>query len=329
MPPCSAPARRPPRPSRPRLQWAPRSRPPQRLPLPPRHQPRQHPPLVLLRRSLPPLRPRAGTPVRGGSAIISLDIDPIHLDVQKQVTLWSTQATEHIYDSLTVFDENMEVKPSLAESWETPDPTTYIFHLRKGVKWHNGREFVASDVAYWHERIMDPKIGATQRGSWMVVKQLDIVDDYTVKLSLSKPSASLLALFATMRESAIPNKETVEKNGDLANVAVGTGPFKLAEFVPGDHVRYVRNPDYWVKDLPYLDEFTLKVMPGGGPAYRGATVWADPPGLAQPGRGATSGERVAAHSHAQPQGAGHDDSDQLPSEAVRRRPCAEGALAGH
>jgi peptide/nickel transport system substrate-binding protein len=108
---------------------------------------------------------------------------------------------------------------------------------------------------------MDPKIGATQRGSWMIVKQLDIVDDYTVKLSLSKPSASLLALFATMRESAIPNKETVEKNGDLANVAVGTGPFKLAEFVPGDHVRYVRNPDYWVKELPYLDEFTLKVMP--------------------------------------------------------------------
>jgi ABC-type transport system substrate-binding protein len=181
----------------------------------------------------PPVPKPADTPVRGGSIVIAQDTDPIHLEVQMKVGVPSAQATEHMYDSLTVFDEKMQVQPSLAERWETPDPTTYIFHLRKGVKWHNGREFVADDVAYWHQRVLDPKIGATQRGNWAVITQVDIIDSHTVKMSLSKPSASLLALFATMRESAIPNKETVEANGDLSSVAVGTGPYKLAEFVSG------------------------------------------------------------------------------------------------
>ena len=79
-------------------------------------------------------------------------------------------------------------------------------------------------------------------------------------MTLSKPYASLLDVIASLRGSAIPNKETVEQYGDLATHAVGTGPYKLAEYVPGDFVRYTRNPDYWDKGLPYIDEIVLKLM---------------------------------------------------------------------
>ena len=94
----------------------------------------------------------------------------------------------------------------------------------------------------------------------MIVKQLDIVDDHTVKLSLSKPSASLLALFATMRESAIPNKETVEKNGDLANVAVGPGRSSWPSLCPAT-CPLRPQPGLLGEGPTYLDEFTLKVIP--------------------------------------------------------------------
>ena len=97
--------------------------------------------------------------VQGGKIVIGQEADPVSLDVSKVPNFSSVQAIEHIYESLVTFDENMKVQPALAESWEIPDPTTYVFHLRTGVKWHNGREFVASDVAYWYQRMMDPATG--------------------------------------------------------------------------------------------------------------------------------------------------------------------------
>src|SRR5262249_22999251 len=163
----------------------------------------------------------------------------------------------HAYESLVNFDADMKIVPALAESWETPDPTTYVFHLRKGVKWHNGREFIASDVVYWYERMMDPATAAPYKSSYVGITKVDPVDNYTVKTTLGKPNASLLALFASLRGSAIPNKETVQQYGDLTTHAVGTGPYKIVEFTPGDTVRYMRNPDYWDKGLPLIEEMTL------------------------------------------------------------------------
>jgi peptide/nickel transport system substrate-binding protein len=200
-----------------------------------------------------------GAPVQGGQVVIGQDLDPVHLEVQKGVTVQSAEATENVYDSLTVFDENMQIQPSLAENWDTPDPQTYVFHLRKGVKWHNGREFVADDVVYWYNRIMDPQIGASQRGNWEVVKAIDVLDPYTARFNLSRPFADLLAQFATMRESAFPNKETVEQYGDLSTHACGTGPYQVAEFQPGNFIRYTRFADYW-GNKPNLDEIVLKIM---------------------------------------------------------------------
>ena len=219
--------------------------------------------------------------VQGGKLVIGQEADPVSLDVSKVPNFSSVQAIEHIYESLATFDENMKVQPALAESWEIPDPTTYIFHLRKGVKWHNGREFVASDVAYWYQRMMDPATAAPYKSSFAPIAKVDIVDQYTVKMTSSKPYASLLDVLASLRGSAIPNKETVEQYGDLATHAVGTGPYKLAEYVPGDFVRYTRNPDYWDKGLPYIDEIILKLMVDEDQRIAALRAGPDSHGLAQ------------------------------------------------
>jgi peptide/nickel transport system substrate-binding protein len=202
----------------------------------------------------------AATGSPGGKVFIAQEADPISLDVSKVTAFSHVQAVEHIYESLVTFDERMQIQPSLAESWEIPDPTTYVFKLRRGVRWHNGREFVAGDVVYWHERMMDPATAAPYKSSYVAINRVEPVDDYTVRMTLAKPYASLLAMLASLRGSAIPNKETVQQHGDLATQAIGTGPYKLAEFVPGDIVRYVRNPDYWDKGVPLIEEMTLKVM---------------------------------------------------------------------
>ncbi len=210
----------------------------------------------------PAAAPKAAEPpASGGKIVIGQDVAPVNLDVQRSGSFPSVEAFEHIYESLARFDENLQVQPSLAESWETPDPTTYTFHLRRGVKWHNGREFVASDVVFWHQRVSDPKIGSPDRPTFSPIEQVEALDDYTARMKLKKPFASLIPSLAAMRGSGIPNRETVEQHGDLTTHAVGTGPYKLAEYVPNDYTRYVRNPDYWVKGLPLIDEITLKVMP--------------------------------------------------------------------
>jgi peptide/nickel transport system substrate-binding protein len=201
-----------------------------------------------------------GNPVAGGQMVIGQDLDPVHMDPQIDISFPIAQAIEHAYDALTVYDENMQIQPSLAQSWEiSPDGLTYVFHLRKDVKWHNGRQFVASDVVYWYERVLDQKINTQQRPKYLVIQSADILDDYTVKFNLSQPWSDLLAEMATFRPGAIPNKETVDQFGDLKTHAVGTGPYKVVEFKAGDFIRYRRNEDYWGKK-PYIDEIVLKVM---------------------------------------------------------------------
>ncbi len=200
------------------------------------------------------------TPKMGGHLLAAQELDPISLDPQKTSNYSAVQAFEHVYNSLTQYDENMQVVPALAESWDIPDPTTYIFHLRKGVKWHNGREFVADDVAYWFERLTDPQVAAPYKSWFVAIDKTEVMDKHTIKFLLKHPFTPLLASFAAMRGSAIVPKEVVEEKGDLASTAVGTGPFKLVEFVPYSHVRYVRNNEYWEKGLPYVQELTFKIM---------------------------------------------------------------------
>jgi peptide/nickel transport system substrate-binding protein len=147
----------------------------------------------------------------------------------------------------------------LAESWEQPDDTNVIFHIRKGVKFHNkqpvnGRELKADDIVYSFTRQRDLKALASNlepANSWTAT------DPYTLKMTLSRPDADFLLTMADGRNNVIA-REAVELKGDLKDgPVVGTGAWMFDEWVPQNHVSLSRNPDYFVPGLPYADSIKI------------------------------------------------------------------------
>ncbi len=205
------------------------------------------------------LAPPVEAQKRGGTLVVGNDEDAVGLDPHISFAFASSNFYEHVYTGLTRFNAKMEIEGDLATGWEIPTPTTYVFRLRKGVKFHNGREMTAEDVKYSIERVRDPKTGSPIRDTYADVEKVEVVDRHTVRLVLSRPNAALLSLM-TGRASYVVPREEVEKHGTLQKVMVGTGPFKLAEHVPGDLARFVRHDEYYEPGLPYLDGFTIKVI---------------------------------------------------------------------
>ena len=202
----------------------------------------------------------AETPKRGGWINVATDSTAVGLDPHLSITFSSFTFTEHVYDTLLRFNYKMEVEPSLATSWEQPDDLTYIFHLRKGVKFHNGREFTSEDAKFSFDRILHPKTGAPARSIFKFIKEVKALDKYTVKITLKEGMTAFLRYCAFPRYTAIVPKDEVLKRGTLNKVMVGTGPFKLKEYKHGHSATFVRNDDYWEPGLPYIDGFKFAVI---------------------------------------------------------------------
>jgi peptide/nickel transport system substrate-binding protein len=175
-------------------------------------------------------------------------------------------------DGLLNFNENYStVYPALAEDFpENPDPLTYIFHLRKGVKFHSGKEVVAEDVKYTYERLLDESYGATFGAVYREnIDSIETPDDYTVIFHLKKEWPIFLS-FVGGNHPKVVEKELAELPEYGTSVWSGTGPFMIKEWVTGDHVTVVRNPDYWnagAENLPYLDEIIFKEIPDPSAMY--------------------------------------------------------------
>ncbi len=205
----------------------------------------------------------AATPVvrpkPGGATVWAAESDPVSMNPITNSNFSSTQGFEHSYESLTGYDSRMRILPSLAERWETPDDNTNIFHLRRGVKWHDGTDFTADDVKYTFDYVLDPKSPAIWRSNFDQVDRVEVVDRNTVRFLTKTPFPPLLGAMAILRSSAIVQRGAVEKQ-NLTTQIVGTGPYKLVEYVPKSHVELVKNPDYWGKPLPYIDKVTFKIL---------------------------------------------------------------------
>ena len=150
------------------------------------------------------------------------------------------------------YEVNYEVVPWLAERWEQPDPTTYLLHLRKGVKWHDGEPFTAGDVVFSYQFIRDPANTFPLASLFAIAQSIEKVDDYTVRIVTKGATPFLLQRLADLNMFIVP-KHVVERGDDLNKVAIGTGPFKLKSLDPASKNEYTRNPDYWRAGKPYLD----------------------------------------------------------------------------
>jgi len=165
-----------------------------------------------------------------------------------------------IYENLVWIDYEMKPQPQLATSWEMPDPTTYVFHLRKGVKFHNGQEMTAEDVKYSYDRVRDPKVGSGGRGDLIAIDSIEVVDKYTVKFKLKFPSGPFVTALGGKYNGVIP-KDFVKTGNELRANACGTGPFKLDKFEPTSVLQLSRFGDYWDAKSIHLDEIRVQIVP--------------------------------------------------------------------
>jgi peptide/nickel transport system substrate-binding protein len=207
----------------------------------------------------------AGPPKRGGTLRVR-GYDPVHFDPHLTINFKTNNTLSFVYNKLVrhkvgagVQPGTFIVEPDLAERWEQLDDTTYIFHLRKGVKWHNkppvnGRELVAEDVKFTFDRFLTEK-GNADRYILELVDRIEVVDHYTVKFLLKEPYVWLVEVLANPRSMWILAPEVVEKYGDLKKVetAIGTGPFLLERYEPNVKTIFKRNPDYFRDGQPYVD----------------------------------------------------------------------------
>lgn len=199
-------------------------------------------------------------PKRGGILRYGLSTDPPHLDPHVDSGGASSLVKGTIYSLLVRLNPQMEILPDLAESWERPNDTTFVFHLRKNVKWHDGTDLTSADVKASMERILDPKTGAWARGDLRNVQKIEAPDLHTVRFLLNRPDAALLPTLAFCN-SLIAQKALIEKGADLKNQIIGSGPFKVVERQPGVKTVLSRNENYYMPDRTYLDGITFFPYP--------------------------------------------------------------------
>lgn len=199
-----------------------------------------------------------GTSAVKDSLIVGLSVDPQNLDPNDNNSQNIHRVKTQIYETLVFRDANGKITPGLAESWEMPDDKTIIFHLRKGVKFHNGEELKASDVLYTMKRCAS--MGAASAAvAYVDPDQCEAVDDYTFKLVNTEPYVPQLS-FLEWPLTAIVNEKAVEESeGDFFKAPVGTGPYKLENWVSGDKVELTANEDYW-GGAPAIKHLTFKIV---------------------------------------------------------------------
>jgi peptide/nickel transport system substrate-binding protein len=162
----------------------------------------------------------------------------------------------NIQECLVKVDRTGKIAPWLAERWNTTDNRNYTFFLRKGVRFHNGRELKAADVKFVFERAMNPETKHPYPRYYEAIGDIIVKDDYTITFSLKTFNANFLLNLAR-QGSVIYPREAVDT---LKSAPIGTGPFRFEEWVRGDRIVLVKNPDYHVKGLPKLDRVTFRFI---------------------------------------------------------------------
>ncbi len=174
---------------------------------------------------------------------VGQQLEPPHLDPTSDAAGAIDQVTyANIFEGLTRFTSTGTIVPALAESWEiSEDGLTYTFHLHDGVKFHDGTTMDANDVKFSLDRARGPDSKNAQKALFVSIAEVNVIDPLTVEIRLSEPNGNLLFNLA-WGDAVIVAPESIE---NIKTNPIGTGPFKFAGWVQGDHIDLVKNPDYW------------------------------------------------------------------------------------
>ena len=201
-------------------------------------------------------------PKSGGTVTMAIGKDLTVMNPLARTFSTDKLIRQLMYESLLDLDEKGDIIPKLAESWEiSKDGRVYTFHMRKGVKYHDGKEMTAADAKFAIDYTLNPKNGAYGRQRIITVERAEAVDKNTLRVYLKTPSASFLAVVTDiMAFSVIPQGSVGEGIEKVAKYPPGTGPFKFVAWEPRQRIVFERYDDYWGKKA-YLDQLVIRPIP--------------------------------------------------------------------
>jgi len=202
----------------------------------------------------------AQTPKPGGTIISAQNNEATGLDPQLVPAFSRSRRSPITYSQLVRFDETMTVQPELAESWQlSDDKLTWTFKLRPGVRFHDGQELTSADVKFTFDRLLDKSAGG--KADFTAVDKVEPAGKYQIKFVTKEPFAALLAALAGFWGYIVSEAGVSKGGGDLNKMTMGTGPFMLADWKVEQQMVFKKNPNYYKKGLPYVDEVVIRTIP--------------------------------------------------------------------
>ena len=177
------------------------------------------------------------------TAVMLIESSPLNLDPRIGTDAQSERIGELIFEGLVQRNENFQLEPRLAQSWDIPDPLTYIFHLRHDVRFHDGRPMTSADVKWTLDSLLSGKVRSAKASAYRYVDHVDAPDSFTVIVKLKEPFAALLWNLSDGALGVVPNGAGEE----LSRHPIGTGPFRFVSETPDREVVIERNEQYWGK----------------------------------------------------------------------------------
>ena len=188
--------------------------------------------------------------------VMLIESSPTNLDPRIGVDAFSERIDSLIFDDLLTRGDNLNVASGLAESWEIPDPLTYIFHLHRGVRFHDGRPLTSRDVKWTFDSLMQGKVHSAKTATYRYVDHIETPDDYTVIFRMKEPDAALLWNMSDGAIGIVP----YGSGNEVTRNPIGSGPFKFVSAETDKEVILQRNDDYWAQK-PKLERVRFAVVP--------------------------------------------------------------------